>query len=509
MSLRTCCYSVLLAYGWALAPGASLLAEDVAAPTRPNVVVVCADDHAAYVCGAYGNRLARTPAIDRLAAGGLRFARAYCNSPVCTASRQSFLTGRYPRTIGVTRLETPLPESETTLAELFSAAGYRTAAIGKMHFNSDLKHGFAERIDDPSYRAHLREHPLRPLPVGLEVQPAWKPFRDPAAVWLNAAALPYGARDDEMQGSYFARCAEEFLTSAEARQPFFLMVSFYEPHSPFRFPIEMAGSYRPELFIAPPCDPGEMNDAPAIFRELSDEQKQGIQAAYYTSVEFVDRNVGRVLASLSQAGLDESTIVVYLSDHGYMLGQHGRFEKHCMYEPAVQAPLVIRVPHNERAGAVCEAPVELIDLAPTLLELCGLPRGERMQGQSLVPALRGEEFAGREDVIVEYAPNDELMILRGAMKLIYERGVRRRTDGYDTERPLPGRRIRLFDLESDPDEQRDLAAAAEQQPLIADLLQRLADHVVQTARRPEQVPAMPGIEALLDWGAQPRDVNDD
>src|SRR5262249_33251794 len=121
----------------ALAPAAGWTDE----PRRPNVRGIVADGHAPYVCGAYGNKAVRTPNLDRLAADGMRFDRAYCNSPVCTASRQSFLTGRYPRTIGVTQLQTPLPENETTLAELLKAAGYETAAIGKMHFNSNLKHG--------------------------------------------------------------------------------------------------------------------------------------------------------------------------------------------------------------------------------------------------------------------------------------------------------------------------------------------------------------------------------
>src|SRR5947199_10605872 len=120
-------------------------------PRRPNVLWICADDHAAYVCGAYGNKLVKTPNIDRIAREGIRFDRAYCNSPVCTASRQSFFTGRYPRTLGVTRLQTPLPDGEQTLARLLRAAGYDTAAIGKMHFNSDLKHGFDVRIDRPEH----------------------------------------------------------------------------------------------------------------------------------------------------------------------------------------------------------------------------------------------------------------------------------------------------------------------------------------------------------------------
>src|SRR5262245_20744051 len=107
---------------------------------RPNVLWICADDHAPYVCGAYGNKVVRTPHLDKLAAGGMRFDRAYCNAPVCTASRQSFLTGRYPRTLGVTLLSTPLPAGTPTLATMLQAAGYDTAAVGKMHFNSSLKH---------------------------------------------------------------------------------------------------------------------------------------------------------------------------------------------------------------------------------------------------------------------------------------------------------------------------------------------------------------------------------
>ncbi len=123
---------------------------------RPNILWLVADDHAAYVAGCYGNKIVRTPNLDRLAASGMRFDRAYCNSPVCTASRQSFLTGRYPRSVGVTLLSTPLPESEVTLAEMLKEAGYDTASFGKMHFNSQLKHGFDLRLDLADHAKALR-----------------------------------------------------------------------------------------------------------------------------------------------------------------------------------------------------------------------------------------------------------------------------------------------------------------------------------------------------------------
>src|SRR5262245_18810573 len=193
---------------------------------RPNVLWICADDHAPYVCGAYGNKVVRTPHLDKLAASGMRFDRAYCNAPVCTASRQSFLTGRYPRSLGVTQLKTPLPDGTPTLPMMLNAAGtgFDTAAIGKMHFNSNLKHGFDLRIDTPDHRKALTARGAKPLPDGVAVQPPWKPFQDHPRIWLNSEARPFGAVDADMGGTYFAEQAVKYLGEKRDR-PFFLMVS--------------------------------------------------------------------------------------------------------------------------------------------------------------------------------------------------------------------------------------------------------------------------------------------
>src|SRR5687767_4051423 len=212
--------------------------------SRPNVLWLIADDHAAYVTGCYGNKLVQTPNIDALASAGMRFDRAYCNSPVCTASRQSFLTGRYPRSIGVSLLPTPLPEEELTLAEIFQQAGYTTAAIGKMHFNSQLAHGFDVRIDMPQYQQWIKQKGRDPLPEGVEVLGQWKPFRDPASVWLNSGYRPFAATLEDMPSTFIARRAQQYLLE-KRDQPFFAIVSFYEPHSPYRFPVEFAGRKQP------------------------------------------------------------------------------------------------------------------------------------------------------------------------------------------------------------------------------------------------------------------------
>jgi choline-sulfatase len=479
-----------------------------AEPRRPNVLWIVADDHAPYVMGAYGNRLVRTPNLDRLAADGLRFDRAYCNSPVCTASRQSFLTGRYPRSLGVTHLQTPLPDGTVTLAHRLQAAGYDTAAFGKMHFNSDLTHGFDRRLDLPDHARYLREHGKTPLPAGAEVQPAWQPFKDPARVWLNSEGRPFGAVDEDMPDTWLARRAADYLAGPHDR-PFFLMVSFYEPHSPFRFPVEYRGRHRPEEFAVPRVGPEDDDQVPAIFRDLTDREKQGIAAAYFTSAEHVDANVGRVLEALDRSGRAGDTLVIYIGDHGYLLGQHGRFEKHCSFEEAVRSPLLVRWPGHVKPGRSTAALVEFVDIAPTILEACGLAVPPEVQGRGLMHLLDGTADRNREQVVVEYAENEEAMIRTDRWKLVYCTGRRQRQDGYTTGRPLPGRTVKLFDEEADPGEFTNLAGRPEQAERVAALTRQLADHLRRTARQPELLPQTDDVHALLEFCLPPRDVKPD
>jgi arylsulfatase A-like enzyme len=471
---------------------------------RPNVLWICADDHAAYVCGADGNQHVHTPRLDHLASEGMRFSHAYCNSPVCTASRQSFLTGRYPHSVGVTLLKTPLAESETTLAEMLHEAGYRSTAIGKMHFNSHLKHGFDLLIDMPDYQRAIAARQSEPLPPGIEVLPTWRPFRDPARTWLNSLCRPYGATDADMAGTFFAAEAGRQLRAA-GDKPFFLMVSFYEPHSPFHFPVEFRGRHNPAQFAVPELGPDDEAQIPACFRDLSREEKQGIIAAYYTSVEFLDKNVGRVLDELAESGHADDTLVIYSGDHGYMLGQHGRFEKHCSFEPAVRAPLMMRMPGRVRAGITSPEFVELIDIVPTVLELCGAPVPKAVQGRSLVKLLDGVTDVHRDCVFVEYAENEEAMIRTEQWKLIYSTGRRERQDGYTTGRPLPGKTLLLFDVEADPDETTNLAARPEHAALVDELTMRLADQMRGIMPNQDEIPEGTTADVILEKCLPPTD----
>src|SRR5580692_3628955 len=188
---------------------ASLAGSRSRAQTRrkPNFLFILADDHAGYVLGCDGNRAARTPHLDRLAADGMRFAAHHCNSPVCTPSRQSFLTGQLPHAAGVTLLATPLAIDKPTLAKQFQKAGYRTAVFGKMHFNRPAEpglHGFDVMMtEDEITKAWSKDVTPRSVPPTILTNPAqWRPFRDPARIWLNADKLPFARYEEDCRGTY-------------------------------------------------------------------------------------------------------------------------------------------------------------------------------------------------------------------------------------------------------------------------------------------------------------------
>jgi choline-sulfatase len=479
-------------------------------PPRPsrrlNVVWICADDFTPDVCGAYGNPLVRTPCLDRLASQGIRFDRAFCTCPLSTPSRQSFWTGRYPRSIGVTLSPTPLPDDEVTLPVLLRRAGYEAAAFGKTHYYWPRRHEFDVCVDWAEYEEWLARTGRGARPTRGAVLGPWRPFATPACVWLNSGCLPYAALDADMFGTFLASHAARYLGEEKAR-PFFLYVSFYETHAPFWFPVEYRGRHDRRAFRVPPVGAEDHALLPAVFRELSEADKQGILAAYATSAEFLDKNVGLVLEALDRSPHADNTLVLFTSDHGYLLGQHGRFEKHCCFEPAIRAALLMRMPGLIRPGRTTAALVELIDLLPTILELCGVPPPANLQGRSLTALLRDQAGGHRTRVFVEYADNEAAMVRTERWKLIYSTGKRVRRDGYALDRAARGPVVQLYDLADDPEEQRNLAGDAEHAGRVEELTRALADHLVRTAREPRLLPPSKDVAFVLGQCLPPQDVD--
>ena len=429
---------------------------------KPNLLYILADDHAGYVLGADGNAQASTPNLNRLASEGTRFARHYCNSPVCTPSRQSFFTSQLPHSSGVTVLSTALREDIPTLATQLTASGFQPAVFGKMHFNTPGRpglHGFDIACTEDVVRRKW-EAAVGPAPDfgAIRTKPVWRPFHDPARIWLDADKLPFPRGYQQMESTWVAQQATNYLREHKDDH-FALWVSFREPHSPFNFPVEDRNDLSPATFKVPSVGPEDFGQIPLIFRDLTPEDKQGIIAAYYTSVRFLDRNVGVVLDKLRELNLENDTLVIYMADHGYSLGQHGRFEKHVCYDPALRVPLILRWPGRIQTGAVIENFTESIDVPPTLLELLGAEPFRVNQGQSLSGYLKtGRTASPRQSIFSEYLENEEACVRTDRWKLIHCSGRRLRLDGYLTDNPLPGRTVHLFDLKNDPGEFLNVAA---------------------------------------------------
>lgn len=478
-----------------------------ATPRRPNFLFILADDHAGYALGCDGHPVVETPHLDRLASQGTRFAQHYCNSPVCTPSRQSFFTGQLPHAAGVTRLSTPLRSDAPTLARQFQRAKYRTAVFGKMHFNrpgTPGLHGFDHLLTEGELqRAWLADVKPDPAPAGIATKPPWKPFQDPARIWLNADMLPFPRREEQMKGVYLAQRAIQYLEE-NRDQTFALWVSFQEPHSPFDFPVEDRSRPPMSRVQAPRAGPEDAWQVPLIFRGLSDEDKRGIQAAYLTSVMYLDRNIGRVLGALDRLGLAENTFVVYMADHGYCVGQHGRFEKHCGYDPALRVPLVMRWPGRVRQGVVREM-TEHVDVPVTIVDLMGLEPLPVMHGQSLRPYTQGGRPANvRDHIFSEYLENEEAFVRTARYKYIFCSGRRKRTDGYETDNPTPGPYQRLYDLQKDPGEFTDVQ---QKHPKAVRELQRLMlRRFRDTHPEAAQEPARLSVTEALAWYVRPRDA---
>jgi choline-sulfatase len=407
-----------------------------------NFLFVMVDQLVPFLTGAYGHRVVRTPNLDRLAAAGIRFESAYTPYPLCAPARAAMLTGRYASRLGCYDNAAILPADEPTIAHHLTNAGYDCVLSGKMHFiGPDQLHGFRRRLTTDVF------------PAGMD----WVPTQDPEGRFVRGGhAFNYvPPRVGVVDWTKFLSFDEEthfraleFLRERArgARdEPFFLVASYHHPHDPFQVTRELWDLYDgAEIELPERRDPNysvmdtwanEAHETDAL--DLDDpENLTALRRAYYGLVTYVDRKLGELLDTLEQTGQAADTTVVFTSDHGDMLAERGMVQKRCFYEWAVRVPLVVRVPGRE--PGVVERPVSLLDLAPTLLDLAGVPEEERLplDGSSLF----GEGGPVFSEYHVEKVRAPCFMVRDGDRKLIY-------VHGHDT---------RLFDLGADPGEWNDL-----------------------------------------------------
>ncbi len=417
---------------------------------RANLLFLCSDQHQAAASGCYGHHQALTPHIDEIAREGVRFDSAYCQSPVCVPSRGSIVTGNYPSRHGAKILQDPLPSDARTVAHLFADHGYSTAAIGKMHFvDESRQHGFSHRINNATHLARLTREEARA-------------FSRDQGEGGGTSGRPSSMPERLFRDTFYAEEAVRFLRG-HRDQPFCLWASFFMPHTPLVPHRKYWDAYGGTAIELPErsADALETGFHGHLVRakergwyQQTDDQLRDAIRGYYGNLSQMDANVGRVVDTLRELGLDESTVVVYTSDHGEMAGAHRMWTKHNMYEQSVRVPLVIRTPDRLGAGSAREHIVEQVDLLPTLAELCGLDVPSTIDGQSFAASVRGDRHTPREFAYSEYYfcrrvfTADNRFVGKPPIIMV-------RTDRWKLNY-LSWERSELFDIQNDPGEFRNV-----------------------------------------------------
>lgn len=467
-----------------------------------NVLLIISDDLANHAVGCYGNDIIQTPNLDRLATKGVRFERAYANSPMCTPSRASFITGLYPHATGTTLLFSPLPDSAYTLAEHLKRFDFKTGIFGKTHFQSTLRHGFDTIVLNRHHKEYLLEQSIKNDSV-VPIRPPWKPFRDHARQWLNAEGATSGVKAEYSQGTFFANAAVQFMADNKADR-FLAIASFNEPHSPFNFPIEYFNTINPRDIILPEAASQDSIWIPNVFRDLTEQERRGIVRSYYQSVEYMDSNIGLLMKSLDSLGIMDKTLVIVYGDHGYLLNHHGRFEKHMMWEESIKTPLIIK---GFQPGITLSQPVSLVDIAPTVLELLGITPMPVCHGKSLVPLLTGQTSLHKSTIFAEYTTDNKAMIVLDQWKYIFSTGERDLGSGYATGHGAIGIMHRLYHLIDDPFEKQNIAV---NNPKQVKLLQtKMLNHFRKSHPLRHQVSVDSNMVYQLSQFCQPVEKNVD
>ena len=389
------------------------------AAAKPNMLFIAIDDLNDWVGCLDGHSQARTPNIDRLAKRGTLFVNAHCQGPICGPSRASLLSGYYPHVTGIYQQPAgKAMEKDKTffhgqmVSHYFADHGYRTLAVGK------ITHGYPAKLAFDSYGGKFAGSGPKPS-GGRRFN-----YHLPNVPWTGTQT-DWGAfpdREEEMSDHKSADWAVERLAE-ESKQPFFLAVGFVRPHVPFYVPQKWFDLFPLGDVQLPPVRNDDLLDVPEISRRIHElpkypglaflqkndnEQFRKCVQAYLACVAFVDHQVGRVLDALDTGPHAADTVVVLFSDHGYHLGEKDRVSKHSLWEESTRVPLVVAPAKSQgeqfgKAGQLCSKPVGLIDLYPTMLQMCGLPAKKSNQGDSLVPLLKNPSANWRFSTLTTYA----------------------------------------------------------------------------------------------------------
>ena len=442
-------------------------------PAKMNVLIVQADQWRAQACGYAGNSAVRTPRLDGLAAESLNCRMAVSGVPVCTPARASLLTGRYPHRHGLFLNDAPLNPDLPSLGKVFAAAGYRTAWVGKWHVDGHGRHAFI-----PRERRHGFEY-FKALECTHEYQKSqYYDNDDPTLkLWPGYDAF---AQTDDLLG----------WLRQETHRPFLAVLAWGPPHSPYdRAPAEFNARY----------DPATLPVTPNVLPQKADYVRKAL-AGYYANCSALDTALGRVLDELERTGLGRDTLVLFMSDHGDMLGSYDLWDKQFPWEDSIRVPMLLRAPGLLRAG-VSDVLIDQPDILPTLCRLLDLPIPEGVQGRDLAGHLRAGTVPENDSALLAaYHQFGNWPLIAAHLKLpeLFQarefRGLRTIRYTYCEDRQGPWL---LYDNHADPLQQHNLAASAAHQPLRATLAGQLRQRMARVEDTFE-----PGREMVARWGYQ-------
>ena len=445
---------------------------------QKNVLFIAVDDLRPEL-GCYGHPLIKSPNIDQLASSGVRFTRSYCNIAVCGASRASIMSGVRPsQTLFVGHdcyLDQHLPGT-VSLPMHFRNNGYQTISLGKVfHHQNDSK---------GSWDTNWRPETIKGV--------SWRDYQLPENIAADKSEKSRGEpyeRADVADEAYFdgkiaVKAIAELKACSKSGKPFFMAVGFLKPHLPFNAPSKYWDLY-PEKDIRLPDRMQKPEDAPDVamhsFGELrayagipatgpvSDEMALKLIQGYYACVSYTDAQIGKLLDTLEELGLAENTIVVLWGDHGWQLGEHGLWCKHCNFEKVLHTPLIIRAP-GHKPGIVASQLVEYVDLYPSLCELTGLLKPFHLQGNSLVPLLDGGNPTWKDAVFCRWVKGETIITQSHAY-----------TEWFENQDQQPFARM-LYNHKTDANENVNVSEQAENKQLTENLHRRIVTHVAERER---------------------------
>lgn len=456
----------------------------------PNILWVCTDQQRFDTIQGLSNSLIKTPNLQRFLSESVTFTNAFVQTPICSPSRASFLTGRYGHVTGLRANGQRIRPTEQLVTKILADNEYTCGLVGKLHLSPCAGGRIENRIDD-GYQIFEWSH---------DISDDW-PLHNQWYVWLDrqgiklpkfpSAAKPWGMPIDPKytQTAWCADVAKQFMRNQREFTPWLMSVNIFQPHHPFFPTEEYLSHYDPAKMPKPAYREGELQNKTVFqqidhrgayggtglsFANTSPEDHQAITAAYYAMIEQVDTAMGEMLQTLEETGQADNTIVIFMSDHGEMLGDHGIYLKGpYFYDCLTRVPLMIRWPKHFQGGRKVDALVELVDIVPTLLDTAGIPVPSGVQGRSLMPLLSGQTTTHRDSVYTEYL--DANLPFPTPPMLSGVRTDKWKLNFYD--KPRTGE---LYDLENDPGEFNNLWNSPHHKDTQEMMMQTLVARMLET-----------------------------